>query len=361
MAFEREAVFCGFSRIALVRLSFIVPAFNASHTIQRCLDSVYLLPLPEEEYEVIVIDDCSTDNTVPIVEGYVANHPNLKLIRQMRNCRQGAARNRGIDLASGEYIAFVDSDDSVSTEGFVHAMKAVSISGAEVCYYDFEYQAPDGEWHTYGVPGKLYETVVDGGDYLENDYTTSFNAPWRTIYKRSFLKSAGVRFVENVQWEDCDWTAKVYSRAKSIQFVSGIGYRYWFNGCSTTKQRSVRALSDRVYAGNRLMEFGAEIKERLPLFSKTVFTEGKENYVIEALRLRNLTKYPYPDVRQLQQLIGKERRDFFLAYEWPFWVRSFLRFKRLSLAFLFFACPVAKMGRTLVNRIRTESTGMGSN
>lgn len=333
-------------------LSFIIPAYNASHTVQRCMDSIYSLPFPEDEYEVIVIDDCSTDNTVSIIEGYVTNHPNLKLIRQARNHRQGAARNRGIDLARGEYIAFVDADDSISTEGFVQAMQAVSLTGADVCYYDFEYQTPDGEWHLLGIPDGLRRTVTDSAQYLENYYTTHFNGPPRSIYRSAFLKGTGIRFVEDVQWEDCDWTVKVYSQAKTIQFVDGIGYRYWFNGSSTTKQRSARSLSDRVFAGNRLMVFGDEIKERLPNLSETVFTEGKVNYVMEALRLRNLTKYPFPDVRTLQELIGADCRQSLLGFDLPCWERAFLRFKKGSLGFLRIACPCAMLGRNVIRFVR---------
>lgn len=75
--------------------SFIIPAYNASMTIVRCLDSIYKLSLNENEYEVLVIDDCSIDNTVEIVEGYAKRRTNITLLRQLENHRQGAARNRG--------------------------------------------------------------------------------------------------------------------------------------------------------------------------------------------------------------------------------------------------------------------------
>lgn len=89
-------------------LTFVVPAYNASKTIRRCLDSIYSLPLKENEYETFVIDDCSTDNTIEIVEGYQEEHDNLFLFRQLQNHRQGAARNFGIDKTTGDFIVFLD-------------------------------------------------------------------------------------------------------------------------------------------------------------------------------------------------------------------------------------------------------------
>ena len=82
------------SHIGIMRISFIIPAYNASGTIVRCLDSIYVLPIDESDYEVIVIDDCSTDNTVEIVKQFAVKHSNLVLLQQVENHRQGTARNR---------------------------------------------------------------------------------------------------------------------------------------------------------------------------------------------------------------------------------------------------------------------------
>lgn len=330
-------------------LSFIIPAFNAGSTIQRCLDSVFNLPFSEKEYEVIVIDDCSTDNTVSLIENYGIAHSNLTLIRQTRNHRQGAARNKGIDQASGMYIAFVDSDDTVLNEGIVNAVRAVQNSQADICYYDYEYQAQDGRWHMLKVPNELRGNLISSKEYLENYYTTFYNGPSRTIIKASFLKNTRIRFVEDVRWEDCDWTVKVYSRAEKIQFVDGVGYRYFFNESSTSKQRGPRALSERVYAGRRMMVFGKVIEDTLPRLSETVFMEGRYRYVIESLRFRNLTKYSIKDITRIYQLIGNDGRHSLLQFKWPFWEFFFLRFEVGSLLLFCLACPFAYVGRKLIN------------
>lgn len=94
-----------------VEISVIIPAYNAEKTIGRCLDSV-LCQAPE--MEIIVVDDCSNDRTFDICKDYQSHHSNITLIHNKKNIGQGLSRNKGIDAASGEYLAFIDSDDTIS-------------------------------------------------------------------------------------------------------------------------------------------------------------------------------------------------------------------------------------------------------
>ena len=118
-------------------VSFIIPSYNSAHTVKRCLDSIYALSLKQEEFEVIFVDDFSRDNTCEIVEAYSQPLPegkgvnNLTLLKQLKNNRQGAARNRGVHVAKGEYICFVDSDDAV-TEGVVDAIRLAKEKQADM-------------------------------------------------------------------------------------------------------------------------------------------------------------------------------------------------------------------------------------
>ena len=332
-------------------LSFIIPAFNASETIESCLNSIYSL-LGDASFETIVIDDCSSDDTVLVLNKYASTHPNLSIITQKENKRQGAARNKGISRAQGDYIAFVDADDFIKKDGILNALHAVRESDADICYFDFIYEQPKGHWTLSPLPNELRNRVLTSQEYLNKYYTTSYNGPCRTLYRTSFIKSIDIRFVEGVRWEDCDWTVKVYSLAKTIQFVDGVGYCYAYNENSTSYQNSVTAMAERVFAGLRLLEFSKDVQQKLPGLAQTIYVEGRYAYVLNTIRLRNLTKYAATDIFKLRNVIGRDNRNRLLAFRWPIWESLFLKNGLAASLILFFACPIAHVVRAIIKYIR---------
>ena len=110
-----------------LRLSYIVPAYNAASYIPKTLDGIFALPLEEDELEVIVIDDCSIDDTLEVLNNIKQKHPNMVVLHQETNQRQGAARNRGIEIARGEYIAFCYFYDEIVADGVLKALYAVQL------------------------------------------------------------------------------------------------------------------------------------------------------------------------------------------------------------------------------------------
>ena len=95
-------------------VSIIIPVYNTSKYLPECLDSVINQTL--KEIEIICIDDCSTDDSWKILQDYEKTDSRIKIFRQEKNMRQGAARNRGLKEASGKYIWFIDSDDFINKE-----------------------------------------------------------------------------------------------------------------------------------------------------------------------------------------------------------------------------------------------------
>ena len=94
-------------------LSVIIPLYNCEPFIKPCLDSILAQPLAPSDYEVIIVDDGSTDQSVAVASGYAARHGHIHLIRQ-ENQGVACARNRALQAASGDYVTFVDSDDELS-------------------------------------------------------------------------------------------------------------------------------------------------------------------------------------------------------------------------------------------------------
>ena len=99
-----------------MKLSIIIPAYNAETTLQKCLDAV--LQQSVSDYEVLVINDGSKDRTEDILREYAKEYPDKLLFRSVENGGQGRARNIALDLSCGDWIGFVDSDDWIETDMF---------------------------------------------------------------------------------------------------------------------------------------------------------------------------------------------------------------------------------------------------
>lgn len=104
------------SEIRFMWLSIVIPLYNCGEFVSACLDSILRQGLSREEYEVIVINDGSTDGGEKVVESYCKQHPNFRLINQS-NQGVSAARNAGMANAQGEYILFCDPDDGLVNGG----------------------------------------------------------------------------------------------------------------------------------------------------------------------------------------------------------------------------------------------------
>lgn len=332
------------------RLTVIIPVYNGADCVAHCLDSVYALPLSADELEIIVVDDCSTDNTLQVLSDYALLHPNLHILRQGHNMRQGAARNRGIDVAQGEYIAFVDADDEIVADGFVNALAAVAKSKADICYFDFEYQDDSGAFHLFNMQEETRNTIMSAERYLNEFYTCWFNGPVRNLYRTDFLRATGIRFVEGLRWEDCDWTVKVYAQADKVQFVDGVGYLYLCNPKSTRGDVSAKTMTERILAGCRLLTFAQQTS--LSGLSHTITEEARYRYIENVLRLRNLTKYSVKDICLMNRHIGNANWQILYDYTWSIWGEFYLRFRPLAMCFLFFACPIARVCRRIIAIIR---------
>ena len=118
----------------MVKVSIIVPIHNSQSYLHKCVDS--LLAQTLEEIEIILVDDCSGDNSRELIDNYVNQNPNkVRKLFLQENLRQGGARNRGMSIAQGEYLCFVDSDDFIEPD--TCRVLYDSAGGADMCGADY--------------------------------------------------------------------------------------------------------------------------------------------------------------------------------------------------------------------------------
>lgn len=217
-----------------MKISFIIPAYNASSYIERCLDSIFSLSMAQSDFEVIVVDDCSTDGTADIVKNYAKRHDNIILMVQESNHRQGAARNVALAAATGEYVTFVDSDDTIE-RGIESALEITNGEDIVICRANIE--SKDGKI-TLSNLEKEPQHLVDGPTFMRNNYDWHFvGAPWGYLFRRNFLMQTSIPFASDVSTEDEDWIHIHLFLARTIICSPNVIYTNYYNASGTTKSK----------------------------------------------------------------------------------------------------------------------------
>lgn len=218
--------------------SIIIPAYNAEAYIKRCLDSI--LSQDFNDYEVIVIDDGSTDGTSNILEQY----PQVKVISQS-NHGMATARNRGLEMAQGDYILFVDSDDRLCSD----ALNTLSshLGGEDII--GFGTQIYNESADTYTDNPSHSTAATSGWDYFNlhrlEVTPVHFVCIWQRAYRRAFLKEKGLRFADGLKRAEDDlFTTMAMLHARSIKTISDYIYTYHVRQGSITRTVDQRLSDD---------------------------------------------------------------------------------------------------------------------
>ena len=173
-------------------VSVIVPVYNSASTLERCLES--LLAQSFTDFEIILVDDGSTDGSADICAGYSRHDSRIKVISQP-NRGVSAARNLGLDNASGEYVAFCDSDDMVRPSWLSSMMAAAGKAGLVVCGYNI-YRNDTGEWEQKTLGHT--EIFTDDDVLLETLLSCSLlQFVWNKLFNMKIIRESGLRFEES--------------------------------------------------------------------------------------------------------------------------------------------------------------------
>ena len=152
----------------MIKLSFIVPFYNVEPYIEECIRSLYDQDIPMEEYEVILIDDCSPDGSRAVVERIQQEYPTLRLLTTPENIRQGGARNLGLKYAQGKYIWFVDSDDTIEHNCLSRLLNTAERYDLDMLVFYFNNPKKGDRMIQYGVCSGS-ELVFDAPMHLTPD------------------------------------------------------------------------------------------------------------------------------------------------------------------------------------------------
>ena len=313
-------------------LSIIIPAYNAELTIARCLNSIYALSIQETEYEVIVIDDCSSDGTVALIEEYRYVHPNIVLLKQPHNHRQGAARNRGLSIAKGEYVVFLDSDDEIKP-GVCSAIALAQNNDLDITIMKGVVVSPDGHiTSTYSLPYDSNE--VFSGISFQTAHRFWCPGPVLYVFKKVFLDNVNYPFAENVLYEDSDFVNVHLYFSKKTGYCNECGYCIHVNTSSTTHTMSYKHVCDYALLGTRMLDFHNRIENKDTPYADSILEGGSWNIMQSCKNLFKLDSIS--SVRAFYDRFDMfaDRKSLFHyrepAYCWTPWTRFCIRHRKLT-------------------------------
>lgn len=220
------------------KVSIIVPIYNSSNYIKTCIDSI--LNQTYNKFELILIDDGSTDNSLEIINSY--NDSRIKVITQT-NHGVSYTRNYGIDLASGKYIMFIDNDDYIDKDYIETYINSIQENDDDIVI---------GGYRRVNSKGK----VLFSKTMKNKTHKFIQLAPWGKLYKRSFLKQNKLKFLEYGLGEDVYFNVNAYFCTDKIKMIEYIGYNWFYNenSISNSKQKGMTEENDPIYLLEKIKE-----------------------------------------------------------------------------------------------------------
>lgn len=231
----------------MISVSCIIPVYNLENKINICIES--LLNQTLKDIEIILVNDCSTDNTISIINNYKKQYNNIKVINLKKNQRQGGARNRGLENAIGDYVYFIDGDDWTESEMLSEMLKYAMDNNLDIVDSDYFQDDVDGktEYRT-GIPNeyfpvKDYSIVMLNGGRL-----------WTKLIRRKFLVENNIKFIEGKKFEDNPYLPILYSYKPKIGKVNKAYYHYLYNSDSTSRKKNDYTIFDRLDTAIYMLE-----------------------------------------------------------------------------------------------------------
>ena len=250
-----------------MRLSIVVNMYNTAKYMPRCIETLLEQDIPQEEYEIILVDDCSPDNSLEMAREYAAQYMNVRVCTHEKNKGLAAARNTGIDDATGQYLCFVDPDDYIEKNSLAALLKQMDEEQLDMLR--FNYQKVDEDYNN--VPDSEIEArfdytpgVMTGTEYLAHRLGVGCYV-WAYIYRMDFVKKTGIRFFEGCFFDDTPWLPRVLQKAQRVN-VNPVRHQYYLQRTgSMVHSHNNQAMMRKVDTQMQLIEILLEQKQSAPV------------------------------------------------------------------------------------------------
>ena len=195
-------------------LSIIIPVYNVEEYVHPCLESIFRQGLDDSRFEVIIVNDGSTDKSMEMIADIISQHNNITVINQ-QNQGLSMARNNGFAMSKGEYIMMPDSDDLLIENSVKPLLEKALETKADMIVADFLRMEDEeiGILDTGHPTQPPFETEEKTGHELLKELNPFTCYVWRALYRRDFLLENNIRFIPDIYYEDIPFTHECYLKA----------------------------------------------------------------------------------------------------------------------------------------------------
>lgn len=293
-------------------LSIIVPVFNmaAEGKLEYCLDS--LVNQTITDYEIIAVDDCSTDNSLEILRSYEETYSSkFKVIASVDNRKQGGAKNLGLEQAKGDWIGFIDSDDWVTPDFYEKLLSSAEETGADIVGCDYHLT----DEHSMKIGQVVHNNKPEQAGSLNKEKYRSLILDSGSlvvkIYKRHIIFDFPNRFPEHIFYEDNAISNSWMLRAKRFAYLQEPLYYYYQHDTSTVHTITKERCEDRMEAARVMVREAREfnyLEEYYPEIESSFTTLFYVNTLFSYMA--GVKKKEFGFIREL----GKEMKETFPGF-----------------------------------------------
>lgn len=228
-------------------VTIAIPVYNAEKYLRSTLDSA--LAQSFESIEFLILDDCSTDSSMDIVNEYQQNHPrgkDLRIVRQQNNKGIGSTRNRILDEAQGKFLYFLDSDDTIVPDTINLMWQKAQTCHAQIVLASYARIQTFHEHlvtENYQLPSKEFYEEDDFAEYAFHQYGALQANVWNILMDLDFIRKCGLRFFETNYWEDMVFKYELVTYVSRAVLLPDITYHYMCHEDSLSNFQSRKEIS----------------------------------------------------------------------------------------------------------------------
>lgn len=290
------------------KISIIVPVYNSEKYLDKCLDTLCNQTL--KKIEIIMVNDGSTDNSENIIKDRVKKDSRIKLYNK-KNGGQASARNLGLTKATGEYIAFIDSDDYIEFDFCEKLYNVAKKNNSDIVCFDYFITKDDKDEYN-----KILNDKKTGSISLQ-DYIFSGAGPCNKIYRNIFLKKSNFKFPEGIIYEDFASVPALAKYKPNVFYLNEALFHYVQTSSSTMRNEVYKEKYEDLFKACDIL-----YKE----LNNSLFFEELEYLICyHMLYLGSLNFYKYEKYEQIDKISDFMKRNF------PSWKKNkYLKNKRFK-------------------------------